>query len=228
MNPQKVGELIKELRKNNNLTQKDLANKYGVTYQAVSKWENGTNLPDISLIKEICKDYDLDINDFLDGKKNVTKKNKLLIIIIVLLSIILIGVGLTFLFHIKSMDNNTSIEMKQLSTTCESFKITGNIAYVEKASAIHIKSIFYCGDEDTNKYDSITCVLTENNNTIYTCDEKKNITLKDYLDGISIKVDNYKSTCSLYKENNLVLSIEAKKYEKVISYTIPLQLDDEC
>ena len=57
MNPQKVGELIKELRKNNNLTQKDLADKYGVTYQAVSKWENGTNLPDISLIKEICNDY---------------------------------------------------------------------------------------------------------------------------------------------------------------------------
>ena len=37
MDPRKVGNLIKELRKNNNLTQKDLADKYGVTYQAVSK-----------------------------------------------------------------------------------------------------------------------------------------------------------------------------------------------
>ena len=51
MNPKKVGSLIKQIRLDNHLTQKDLADKYGVTYQAVSKWENGTNLPDISLIK---------------------------------------------------------------------------------------------------------------------------------------------------------------------------------
>ena len=51
MNSEKIGKFIKEIRKKNNLTQKELADKYGVTYQAVSKWENGINLPDISLIK---------------------------------------------------------------------------------------------------------------------------------------------------------------------------------
>ena len=49
MNQEKIGEFIKKLRQDNNLTQKDLANKYNVTYQAVSKWERGLNIPDISL-----------------------------------------------------------------------------------------------------------------------------------------------------------------------------------
>jgi transcriptional regulator with XRE-family HTH domain len=51
MNPEKIGQFIKEIRVKNNLTQKDLADKYNVTYQAVSKWENGKNLPDILLIR---------------------------------------------------------------------------------------------------------------------------------------------------------------------------------
>ena len=41
MDNEKISEFIKKIRKDNNLTQKELAAKYGVTYQAVSKWENG-------------------------------------------------------------------------------------------------------------------------------------------------------------------------------------------
>ena len=63
MDQKKFGEFIKDLRKKHNLTQKDLADKYNVTYQAVSKWENGINLPDISLIKQICEDYNINLND---------------------------------------------------------------------------------------------------------------------------------------------------------------------
>ena len=58
MEQEKIGKFIKKLRKENNLTQKDLADKYGVTYQAVSKWETGKNIPDISLLKEISDIYD--------------------------------------------------------------------------------------------------------------------------------------------------------------------------
>ena len=63
MNQEKIGSLIKKVRKENNLTQQDFAKKYGVTYQAVSKWENGKNIPDIALLKEICGDYNIDINE---------------------------------------------------------------------------------------------------------------------------------------------------------------------
>ena len=91
MDQEKVGNFIKEIRKKNNLTQKDLADKYNVTFQAVSKWENGKNMPDISILKEICKDYNKDINELLNDKKIPKKyKFKIFFMIIVLLIIVII------------------------------------------------------------------------------------------------------------------------------------------
>ena len=51
-----VGERIAQIRKYNRINQSDLADKLGVTYQAVSKWENGKNIPDIMILKQkrIC------------------------------------------------------------------------------------------------------------------------------------------------------------------------------
>ena len=43
MNQERIGSFIKTIRQDNKLTQKELADKLGVTYQAVSKWENGTD-----------------------------------------------------------------------------------------------------------------------------------------------------------------------------------------
>ena len=77
MDQNKVGNFIKHLRKQNHLTQKEFADLFGVTYQAVSKWENGLNIPDIAILKEISNKFNVDINDLLDGevkkKKNVFK-----------------------------------------------------------------------------------------------------------------------------------------------------------
>lgn len=69
MDSNKIGEFIKNLRKENNHTQQDFADMFGVTYQAVSKWENGKNIPDILILKEICKKFNIDINEILDGEK---------------------------------------------------------------------------------------------------------------------------------------------------------------
>ena len=75
MNTDKIGKVIKNIRIKNNLTQSEFADRYGVTYQAVSKWENGKNIPDISLLKQICKDFNINIDDLLEGKLSINKKN---------------------------------------------------------------------------------------------------------------------------------------------------------
>ena len=82
MNQEKIGQVIKDIRKKHNLTQADFANKYNVTYQAVSKWENGKNLPDISLIKKICNDFNINLNNLLEGEylqEQTINKTKILI-----------------------------------------------------------------------------------------------------------------------------------------------------
>ena len=65
MNQEKIGKFISELRKKKNMTQLDLANKLGVTDRAISKWENGRGLPDLSLLKPLCEELNISINESL-------------------------------------------------------------------------------------------------------------------------------------------------------------------
>ena len=66
MDQEKIGKLIKKIRIEGKYSQKEFADKYGVTPQAVSKWENGKNIPDIAILKEICNDNNLKIDEFLN------------------------------------------------------------------------------------------------------------------------------------------------------------------
>lgn len=61
-----IGSNIKELRKRNNITQERLAECLGVTYQTVSKWENGTSLPSISLLPSIANIFNVSIDELYD------------------------------------------------------------------------------------------------------------------------------------------------------------------
>ena len=65
MNQEKIGKFIAEARKKKNLTQQELADKLGLTYKDVSKWECGKGLPDVSLYKDICNILDISLNEFL-------------------------------------------------------------------------------------------------------------------------------------------------------------------
>lgn len=73
MNQIKIGQFISALRKDRNMTQLELANKLGVTDRAVSKWENGRGLPDISLIIPLCEELSVSVNELLCGEKIVTE-----------------------------------------------------------------------------------------------------------------------------------------------------------
>ena len=69
MNQEKIGKFICELRKEKKYTQKELADKLNITDRAISKWENGRGLPDLSLIKPLCEELDISINELLSGEK---------------------------------------------------------------------------------------------------------------------------------------------------------------
>ena len=69
MNQEKIGKFIAKCRKDKKMTQSDLAEKLGVTDKSISNWENGRNMPDLSLFKPICDVLGITINDLLSGEK---------------------------------------------------------------------------------------------------------------------------------------------------------------
>lgn len=226
MNQEKVGKFIKNIRKKNNLTQQAFANKYGVTYQAVSKWENGKNLPDMVLIKQICQDYSIDIDELLDGEYKKNSKKKILIVGgIFLLLITIIGL-------IIYLNKDDSFEFNTLSSSCDNFEISGSISYNNKKSSIHISEVDYCGKEKLEEYKQIECGLYEKyqnketliSSTSYSGNEF--VELEEYLKDIVLTIDDYDRTCKEYSDESLFIRINAiDEKNKNIVYTIPISID---
>ncbi len=235
MNQEIIGKSIKEIRKKYNLTQAEFAEKYGVTYQAVSKWENGKNIPDISLLKQISNDFNINFEDILDGKITPKKpKNNKLRLIILISSIIILFLLVIIVVHY--LNENHTFEFKTLSANCEKFNISGSLAYNDNKSSIYISNITYCGGEDNTEYKNIECILYETNNNMdkrideYVYEnEEKTIKLEDFLKNITFTIDNYSRICKQYKENTLYLQINAvDKENKITSYRVPLSIDEKC
>lgn len=223
---------IKELRQINNMTQKELAEKLNVTYQAVSKWENGKNLPDLLIMKQISEIFNVDINELMNIKNKKKRKNKKLLYSSLIL-IILLTILLSVIITIKYQNDKLDFQMKTVTTSCNDFNLSGSIAYNKNKTSIHISEINYCGLKEDKKYEKITCVLYENSNNkekvISTCKEKKNISLNEYLKELHFSVDNYETTCKIYTENSLYIKIElTSSKEESLLYTIPLSLKDSC
>lgn len=231
MDQEKIGKFIKSIRKKYNLTQADLAEKYGVTYQAVSKWETGKNIPDVSLLKQMSKDFNVNIEDLLEGKiTSKNKRNKRLYIFIVVLIILILSMVIMLFDH-----HNNNFEFKKLTSSCSNFNISGSIAYNDKKSSIYISNINYCGGEDNTEYKKIECLLYEQNNNseikIATSSYKgKNpIKLEEYLKDVQFNVDNYSKKCINYKNNSIYLQINATdSNDKTTLYRIPLSMSDNC
>ena len=76
MDQKNVGLFLRELRKEKQLTQEQLAERFGVTSRSVSRWETGSNMPDLSILVELADFYDVDIRDIIDGERKGEDMNK--------------------------------------------------------------------------------------------------------------------------------------------------------
>lgn len=76
MEQQKVGRFLKELRKEKNLTQEQLAERLNVTGRTVSRWETGSNMPDISILVELADFYEVTIPEIIDGERKGKNMNE--------------------------------------------------------------------------------------------------------------------------------------------------------
>ncbi len=79
MDQSKTGALLRQLRLEKQLTQEQLAEKFYVSGRTVSRWETGSNMPELSLLIELADFYDVDIRELIDGERkseNMTEETK--------------------------------------------------------------------------------------------------------------------------------------------------------
>lgn len=69
MDQKKTGSFLKELRKSRGLTQEQLAEHLNVSNRTISRWETGSNMPDLDLLIEMADFYDIDIRELIDGER---------------------------------------------------------------------------------------------------------------------------------------------------------------
>ena len=69
MDQVKIGNFIADLRKEKKMTQKELAETIGVSNKAVSKWENGNGMPEMSILMPLCQVLQINVNELLSGER---------------------------------------------------------------------------------------------------------------------------------------------------------------
>lgn len=150
MNQEKIGKFIASERKKKKLTQIEFAKKIGVSNSAVSKWETGNGMPDYSVFNNLCKEFNITINELLAGERNTKdnnviseyikvkdKKNKLKIIITILVSLLII---LCIIFGTFFFNSYKSITMYEFVGVNDNFRYD-NATYLESK----IKTVFTGG-----------------------------------------------------------------------------------
>ena len=231
MNQEKIGKFILDLRKKNQMTQKEFADRLNVTAQAVSKWENGRGIPDIEILQKISTEFNIDINSILKGKNQKRKISKKYIIIILLLFLILIITIYSFLFP---KDYNFT----DVTSASKEFNVSGVAAYSKAKNSIYISQIEYLEGEKEEKYVGMECILYESHDNleekVSQCgslkEEKQSPkTLSELLKETEFKVENFSCTNHNIKNSNLYISINLlDTNNKVTTYKIPLQLTGSC
>lgn len=232
MDTEKIRQFIIDLRKKNNLTQQELATKLGITYQAVSKWENGKSIPDIAILMRLSEFYDVSLDELLNIKPDRKTKKRTIKYILGWFAIFTLIILVVFV-----VNNKDQFEFRSLYTNNQAFSINGVIAFSKDKSSIYISNINYNHD-DKEEYTVLECNLYQKNaNTeikISSCgnlDDKQEegLELNELLKNISFKIDNYDNKCRSLKENNLYLEVNAKnKKNQIITYNIPLKLEEMC
>ena len=101
MDQEKIGKFIQEKRKEQNLTQSDLAEKLNITDRAISKWENGNCLPDAGTMPELCKLLNISINDLFSGE--IVDMKDWLRVALIIIGIIPFAIGISYAIRIEQI-----------------------------------------------------------------------------------------------------------------------------
>ncbi|MCX4361081.1 helix-turn-helix domain-containing protein [Mucispirillum schaedleri] len=104
-----LGSILTELRKQNNMTQADLAEKMCVTDKAVSKWERDISCPNIETIQKLADFFNIPVNELLSAKSS-SKKNNIITLIFNAVALAM-GISVLVLMIMDSIDIKNAVIM---------------------------------------------------------------------------------------------------------------------
>lgn len=208
MNQNKIGEIIEKKRKEKHLTQKELAEALGVSNTAISKWENGNNLPDISMLEPLCKILDLDLLELIttqnsmheDCSKKFAKVRKARLYRTISMSLFFISViCLTniFTYHRimskRKEDLSKEVEVYKINSNEDNITIDGYAIFNENNNIIFLEKVVYQGEENLEiDYKKLTIA------TYYVKVDKKTI-IKQKIDLTNLKISKLNDILTLIK-----------------------------
>ena len=164
MNQKKIGSFLKELRKEKGITQEEFAEKINVSGRTVSRWETGTNMPDISLLIEIAEFFDVSIPEIINGERKSEIMNE----------------------EVKEVAEKLSdyanVEKESIIKSIRSFSIVGTIALfvfgmleltgLVLQNVIFEKIALYC---ETLVFVTVIMIMAHTTGLIYNLEKKKKI-----------------------------------------------------
>lgn len=122
MKKKTLGMMIASLRKENGMTQLDLAEKMGVTDKAVSKWERDLSCPDVNTIPKLAEVFGISVDELMQIKaesQSASKKNITPMVHMIMKAIALaMGVGVVVLSILKQLDVNSGMGMLGIGLSC--------------------------------------------------------------------------------------------------------------
>ena len=230
----KLGDIISELRKKKNLTQKDLADKLGISDKAVSRWETGNSFPDLDMLFRISKFFNVSfenlltarmiddgtddelmqdiIKEFNDMNKKHSKRIKIILIILALVSIIFTAVIIFTNTYNRFKVYQVGIESETIAAT-NGIYVETNIKDTLTINNLQIK------DFEIKNSDSISIDL-------YYLKNKKEYIIQNYssldniiftnfqsyikIDDLSKYIDNLYIRITIIDANNKVTKLEGK------------------
>lgn len=160
MDCKKIGKYIKIKRMRVGLTQDELGDKLGVTGKAVSKWECGVALPDVSLFNDLANILQIEVSELLTGedgiKKEIDYKNRRLMyrlgMIIFILIVLVVFFGSFFI------NNYNKVHVYDLVSAHSDFYIEGKLITIGTESYLSISDVKFVD----NKYNTYAIVKNFN------------------------------------------------------------------
>ena len=162
MDQEKIGRFISNRRKCKNITQSELAEKLNVTNKSVSNWENGKNMPDISIMPELCNILDISLNELFNGESNESdkglinylkeenRKKKIKLIGTIGIIFLVIIISLLFIFFIN---NYNKINGYILYGNSDNFSYKDNLFIESNITNINSYGIFEIKNKDIKEED---------------------------------------------------------------------------